>query len=63
MNIVYDISSDISAIRLVAISDDLHWLACSDCTQTIRMYSFKKMKVCQHYYKMVYHFGCCQFRG
>ena len=40
--------SDSCAIRLVAVSDDLHWLACSDSTQTVHIFSLKKMKVCKY---------------
>lgn len=38
-------SLDSCAIRLVAVSDDLHWLACSDSTQTVHIFSLKKMKL------------------
>ena len=41
------ISSDPPAIHLAAVSDDFHWLACSDFAKTVNIFSLRKMKVCE----------------
>ena len=42
-----DMFAEPCAIHLVAVSDDMRWLACSDCTKTVNVFNLKKMKVCQ----------------
>lgn len=39
------IPSDSSAIHELAVSSDLHWLACVDCNNTLNIFSLTKLKV------------------
>ena len=48
------IPSDSSAIHELAVSSDLHWLACVDCNNTVNIFSFNKMKVLSFPYTPCY---------
>lgn len=38
-------NKELCGIHLVAVSDDMRWLACSDCTKTVNVFNLKKMKL------------------